>query len=212
MAARGPSCRSRRLQVTDKWLAANSTAARIVRAVAKANNLLRTDRPAALGVLADALSEPGRPDAGRDLGRRAQRFHARHLAGPVPDGDGYRAAVGNGEGCCAVRRGRVATEFASCGSSSARSLRRTVHDNDRDRQSRCGKRAQCLGLAPRLRGLDSRRIALIDNSKHHADEFLAEVKRLLTTQCGVTEFARLSQVERQHPDACRRTRRCRRPL
>jgi len=40
------------LQVTDKWLAANKdTAARMVRAVAKANDLLRTDRVAALRVL-----------------------------------------------------------------------------------------------------------------------------------------------------------------
>ena len=75
-----PSCRSRALQVTDKWLAANKdTAARIVRAVAKANNLLRTDRPAALGVLATLYPNLGAQtlegiwDAGTVISRPASR-------------------------------------------------------------------------------------------------------------------------------------------
>ena len=85
----------------------------------------------------------------------------------------------------------VATEFASLlGSSSARSLRRTVLTTIVIVNPAAENEPSASVLAPRLRGLDSRRIALIDNSKHHADEFLAEVKRLLTTQCGVTEFVR----------------------
>ena len=45
-----------------------------------------------------------------------------------------------------------------------------------------------LTPAPRLQSLEGTKIALIDNTKHMASVFLAEVRRLLQEQYGVREF------------------------
>jgi len=45
-------------------------------------------------------------------------------------------------------------------------------------------------LAQRLPTLAGKRVGLIDNSKHHADVFLAELERLLTERCGVADLVR----------------------
>ena len=43
-------------------------------------------------------------------------------------------------------------------------------------------------IAPRLASLEGKRVALIDNTKHHADTFLAAVRALLETRYGVAGF------------------------
>jgi hypothetical protein len=43
-------------------------------------------------------------------------------------------------------------------------------------------------LAPRLRSLEGKRIALIDNTKHNADAFLEATRALLEQKYGVAGF------------------------
>ena len=42
-------------------------------------------------------------------------------------------------------------------------------------------------IAPRLKTLEGARIALIDNTKHHADTFLHALRTLLETRYGVAD-------------------------
>lgn len=59
--------------------------------------------------------------------------------------------------------------------------------------------ARRLALAPRLVSLRGARLALIDNSKHNADAFLASLETILTRDYGVEHVERYRKASPSIP-------------